>query len=263
MVYTQHTWTYGETITATKLNNMESGIKGNNDFLNTKNAGFHNSIYRGKSLGTSVSDAQWASIQAGTFDDMFIGDYWTINNVRWIIAHFDYYYNIGDTNFDTHHVCVVPHTNLYNHAMNDTNTTEGGYGRSKMHTEGLANAITAVQNAFGATHLKSHRVYLCNTVTDGIETAGEWVDSPGVELMTEIQVYGTKIRALQNHIATVDKERLALFRLEPKELNRRINYWLQDAVSSTSFAYVTYYGLARTNFASIETYGVCPLSMIG
>ena len=114
MVYTQHTWTYGETITATKLNNMESGIKGNNDFLNTKNAGFHNSIYRGKSLGTSVSDAQWASIQAGTFDDMFIGDYWTINNVRWVIAHFDYYYNIGDTNFGTHHVCVVPYTNLYN-----------------------------------------------------------------------------------------------------------------------------------------------------
>lgn len=41
------------------------------------NAGFHNSIYRGKNLGTSVTSAQWAAIKAGTFDDMFIGDYWT------------------------------------------------------------------------------------------------------------------------------------------------------------------------------------------
>lgn len=263
MVYAKHTWVTGETISATKLNNMEEGIKGNNDFLNTGNAGFHNSIYRGKSLGTSVTNDQWSAIQSGTFTDMFIGDYWTINGVRWVIAHFDYYYNIGDTNFGTHHICVVPESNLYNHVMNDTNTTVGGYEGSKMRTEGLANAIAAVQSAFGAEHLKSHRVYLCNTVTDGVETGGEWTDSPGVELMTEIQVYGTKIRALANHIATTDKEQLAIFALEPKELNRRQNYWLQDAVSSAFFAYVGGYGFANYSNASFTNSGVRPLSVIG
>ena len=40
------------------------------------NAGFHNSIYRGKNLGGTVTDEQWAAIKAGTFDDLFIGDYW-------------------------------------------------------------------------------------------------------------------------------------------------------------------------------------------
>lgn len=263
MVYAKHTWETGEIVSATKMNNIESGIKGNNDFLNTGNAGFHNSIYRGKSLGTAVTDAQWSAISAGTFDDMFIGDYWTINGMRWVIAHFDYYYNIGDTNFGTHHVCVVPYTNLYNHVMNTTNTTEGGYEGSNMRTEGLAQAIQTVKNAFGEAHLKSHRLYLCNAVTDGVETGGEWTDSPGVELMTEIQVYGTKIRALANHIATVDKEQLALFALEPKELNRRLNYWLQDAVSSAYFAAVYAYGIAGGYYASYAAHGVRPLSIIG
>ena len=263
MTYAQHTWTTGETITAAKLNNMESGIKTDNDFLNTGNAGFHNSIYRGKSLGTSVSSTQWTAIQNGTFDDMFIGDYWTINGIKWVIAHFDYYYNIGDTNFATHHVCVVPESNLYNHVMNDENTTEGGYESSKMRTTGLANALASVQSAFGSTHVKSHRIYICNTVTDGVESAGEWVDSAGVELMTEIQVYGTKIRALASHIATTQKEQLALFALEPKELNRRISYWLQDAVGSAYFAYVNYAGDAGNGFASSTYVGVSPLSIIG
>ena len=58
--------------------------------LGNQNAGFHNSIYRGKNLGSSVSAEQWAQIGAGTFDDMFIGDYWVINGVTWRIAAFDY-----------------------------------------------------------------------------------------------------------------------------------------------------------------------------
>ena len=43
------------------------------------NAGSHNSIYRGQSLGSSVTMEQWNAIQAGTFDDMYIGDYWRMS----------------------------------------------------------------------------------------------------------------------------------------------------------------------------------------
>ena len=37
------------------------------------NAGFHNSIFRGKYLGSSVTAAQYAEIAAGTFKDLYIG----------------------------------------------------------------------------------------------------------------------------------------------------------------------------------------------
>jgi hypothetical protein len=96
------------------------------------NAGSHNSIYRGKYLGNAVTEAQYAAIAAGTFDDMYIGDYWTINGVNWRIAHFDYWLHCGDTETTTHHVVVVPDTILYSAKMNETNVTTGGYTYSLM-----------------------------------------------------------------------------------------------------------------------------------
>ena len=97
------------------------------------NAGSHNSIYRGKYLGNSVSTAQYTAIRNGTFEDLFIGDYWTIGNINYRIAAFDYFFNTGDINCTTHHVVIVPDKCLYTAKMNDTDTTQGGYAGSKMY----------------------------------------------------------------------------------------------------------------------------------
>ena len=53
-------------------------------------ANAHNSIYRGKNLGTQITDAQWEAVSAGTFEDLYIGDYWTINGYQYIIAAFNW-----------------------------------------------------------------------------------------------------------------------------------------------------------------------------
>ena len=55
------------------------------------NAGAHNSIYRGKYLGSSVTAEQYTAISSGTFEDLYIGDYWTIGGVNYRIAAFNYY----------------------------------------------------------------------------------------------------------------------------------------------------------------------------
>lgn len=62
------------------------------------NAGFaHNLIYRGKCLGDKPTAEQWAAIKNGTFDDMYLGDYWTgvgesgWTDLYWMIVHFNYY----------------------------------------------------------------------------------------------------------------------------------------------------------------------------
>ena len=67
-------------------------------------AGAHNSIYRGKYLGASVTAEQYSAIAAGTFDDLYIGDYWTIGGVNYRIAAFDYYYRSGDNKIGRAHV---------------------------------------------------------------------------------------------------------------------------------------------------------------
>ena len=166
------------------------------------NAGAHNSIYRGKNLGTRVTEAQWAEIKAGTFRDLFIGDYWTISGVIWRIAAFDYYYNTGDTPCRTHHITLVPDAILYSYAMNDTNTTNGGYVGSKMYKEGLTQAKNYINTAFGEAHILKHRRYLCNAVTSGRPSGGAWYDST-VELMTEQTVYGGRIFGVGNSSTTI------------------------------------------------------------
>ena len=90
-------------------------------------AGAHNAIYRGKNLGTAITEEQLANIANGTFKDLFIGDYWTISGVKYMIADFDYMYNVGDTALTKHHILVIPERNMYNHVMNTDNTTLGGY----------------------------------------------------------------------------------------------------------------------------------------
>jgi len=232
------------------------------------NAGAHNGFYRGYSLGTSVTAAQYSAIAAGTFDDMYVGDYWTINSVVWRIAAFDYYLTTGDTACTTHHVVIVPDTNLYTHVMNDTSITTGGYVGSKMYKQGLANAKTAINNAFGSAHILSHRQFLCNAVTNGYPSGGSWYDSK-VELMTEQNVYGGKVFGAGNDGSTVpalytlDKSQYPLFALNPYMISNRQNFWLRDVVSAAYFALVCGTGEAAYDGASAAK-GVRPaFSIIG
>lgn len=230
--------------------------------LNASGAGAHNAIYRGKYLGASVTAEQYATIKAGTFDDLYIGDYWTISGVNYRIAAFDYYYKTGDTSCETHHVTVVPDTQLYTHCMNDTNITTGAYVGSKMYTEGLTQAKTTINTAFGEAHILNHRQYLQNAVTDGYASGGSWYDST-VELMTEQNVYGGKVfgncqngTALPNSY-TVDKSQYPLFAFRPDLISNRQWFWLRDVVSAADFARVDSYGFATYTNAS-GAYGVRP-----
>lgn len=242
----------GTGLKAITFANLQSKV---NEPVNTKvapllfnNAGAHNAIYRGKNLGTSVTAAQYAAISAGTFEDLYIGDYWVINGVNWRIAAFDYYLNCGDTSCTKHHVVIVPDTCLYNHVMNDTNITTGGYVGSKMYTEGLEQAKTTIKAAFSG-HVLSHRVYLTNAVTDGHPSAGAWCDSE-VDLMNEQMVYGGAIFMPIANGSTVytnyrvEKSQLPLFAHEPSRICNRATWWLRDVVTASIFAGVDTNGFA-------------------
>lgn len=225
------------------------------------NAGAHNAIYRGKNLGTSVTAAQYAAIQAGTFEDMYIGDYWTIGGVVYRIAAFDYYLRCGDQDLTTHHVVIVPDSNLYNAKMNDNNTTEGGYVGSAMYKTGLEQAKTTIKAAFNG-HVLKHRVYLTNAVTNGKPSAGAWCDSE-VELMNEQMVYGGAIFMPGCDGTTVptnyrvEKSQLPLFAHRPDLISNRLTFWLRDVVTASDFASVGNYGSAGY-YAASRSNGVRP-----
>lgn len=225
------------------------------------NAGAHNAIYRGKSLGSTVTTAQYAAIKAGTFEDLYIGDYWTIGGVNYRIAAFDYYLNSGDTSCTSHHVVIVPDTCLYNAQMNTSNTTTGGYVGSAMYTANLANAKTTIKNAFSG-HVLKHRIYLTNAVANGRASGGAWCDSE-VDLMCEQMVYGSGIFSPVSDGSNVpvnyrvEKSQLPLFQHEPSCICNRNAWWLRDVVTASIFAFVGDSGLANYANAS-DSRGVRP-----
>lgn len=235
------------------------------------NAGAHNAIYRGKSLGSTVTTAQYAAIKAGTFDDLYIGDYWTIGGVNYRIAAFDYYLNSGDTSCTTHHVVIVPDTCLYNAQMHNTssggyeggaaNTTTGGYVGSDMYKSNLEQAKTTIKSAFSG-HVLKHRIYLTNAVANGRASGGAWCDSE-VDLMCEQMVYGSGIFSPVSDGSNVpanyrvEKSQLPLFQHEPSRICNRATWWLRDVITASYFAYVNDNGLANYSNAS-NSLGVRP-----
>ena len=225
----------------------------------------HCNVFRGKNLGGGVSSAQKAAIKDGSFDNLYIGDYWVINGVTWRIADMDYFLRCGDTDFTRHHLVIVPDTPLYSGKMNETHTTEGGYVGSLMYKSGLDQAKTAIAAAFGDL-VTTHRDILCNAVSNGRQSGGGWFDSTA-ELMCERMVYGNSVfqpgcdGSFIPYNYTTGKSQFALFRMAPQYISNRQWYWLRDVVSATDFAYVTDYGGANCRNAG-NVCGVRPYFVI-
>lgn len=202
----------------------------------------HRLVFRGKNLGSVVTSEQLAAIQAGTFEGLWLGDYWVINGVNWRIADFDYWYEKGDTRFTKHHLVIVPDTRLYMTQMNSTATTTGAYIGSKMYTTGLAEAKATVTSAFGDAVL-SHREHFANAVSSGVPSAGAWCDST-VDLPNECMLHGNMYfgKAMNSGSTasydTIDTVQLALFKARPYFIMNANtgSIWTRDVVNASQFA---------------------------
>lgn len=240
--------------------------------ISANNAGFHNSIYRGKNLGTSYTAEQKAAVKASTFDDLFVGDYWLINNIHWRIAHCNYYLNTGDIATTEPHLVIVPDESLASSYMNNTNVTTGAYLGSYMHTttllqdgtEASDSVFGKIKAAFGEENLLSIRQLFSNAVDSNGNVSGWAWYNTRCFLMNQCMVYGNKAWANGNndgYNVVIDKTQLALFAHNPTSINTRQTYWLRDVRSSSDFAHVGGNGDAHFGYASY-VYGVRPVFLL-
>lgn len=234
------------------------------------NAGAHNAIYRGKDITDLFYNGTLSEqIAAGTFDDIFIGDYIIGRNSgrKYLVADINYRLNCGDTECTRPHVLMIPEKIMGTAKMNDSNVTTGGYTGSKMYTTNLAPFKTVINNDFGSGHILSHKNVLTNAVTDGKSSGWAWFDST-IELMNESMVYGHNAWGSHHGYETgSDKKQLSLFKLDQSKIvarndnNERYWWWLRDVVSSSNFAYVNSSGNANNYYAS-NAGGVRPAFLI-
>ena len=249
--------------------NFETQLSEVKSIVVAPNAAAHNAIYRGKDITSKFYDGTLSQqIAAGTFDDIFVGDYIVGQNSgrKYLVADINYRLHCGDTECTTPHILMIPEKIMGTAKMNDTNITNGGYFGSKMYTNYLAPFKTVIQNDFTSNHILSHKELLTNAVADGKSTGWAWYDST-IELMNESMVYGHSVWGSSGYETGIDKSQLSLFRLNSSKIiarndnNERFWYWLRDVVSSSNFADVSGTGYCHYGTAS-SSGGVRPAFLI-
>lgn len=257
----------------------------------------HRNIFRGKFLGNSFTAEQRANIQNGTFDDLFIGDYWVINGVYYRIVDMDYWLGCGqsvpdptkavvsaDIRMIKHHLVVMPDSALYRAKMEDSATGCGktGYANSAMFKTNLNNAVTMVTAAFGEA-LTPHSELYATKVTNGTITGFKYC-SEQLEIPSMIQMVGHRIFTSADHpnasadpndelgtmiISDTSRTQFSLFRLCPQYImcikpNTSPLYynadfmWLRDSVNDNDYVYIdTLTGILAT-FSPNYALGVRP-----
>lgn len=282
------------------LETLRQYIGGNIELPFTNCAASHNGIFRGKNLTNIYTIDQIVSkISNGTFEDLYIGDYFDIvistkyfqnEVVRCILAGFDTYWNNGSvdafvTSTTSHHAVIVPKNCFKGRKkMNETDTTTGGLIGSEM----WKTTIPVYGNALKLA-LNNHIIFHNGTLTNNINTdldsnagagfkgasSNNVMTNMYISLLSEIQVYGSNVVSSSFYDTGCDNLQLPLFSLDPTAKvcgfnnnvdgegdNNRCPYWLKNISSASRFAGVDNYGGAETLEAS-QQYGLRPVFCIG
>lgn len=213
----------------------------------------HRNIFRGKSLGESITAEQLEVIRDGSFRDLYVGDYWEINETKYRIADINYWRNVGypeSEKVQKPHILIVPDTILGSGQMHTSNSTSGGYRNSVMKTVRLNQIADLLPDTF-KNILISHRMF----------SDGSWGNT-SVDLMNEVMVHGAYICTDYSNKQTSDTQQLALLRLVPELKTIGANYWLRNLSSAQTYTLVSQYGDASSDMAT-STYGIRPVFAVG
>lgn len=214
---------------------------------------------RFKNLGSSFTDEQNTMIKNATFDDMYLGDYWSINGRTWRIWHFFDAYPFGDSKNGVPCVVILPDEADFTadgsttHYWNDTDTTSGGYKNCKFRKTYRSQCDSQFTSAFGSGHLYTHRELLCSAMSGDNPSSWEWDDCTS-ELPSEMNIYGGRVWGGQSangyNIGSAWSQ-YALAAVAPEYVVRRsYNWWLRDVWSGSGVALVYTNGNANSSDAS-------------
>lgn len=244
-------------------------------------AAAHNSIYRGKDLTAYWDSGDMSkAIKAGTFDDIFPGDYIiksvtvdgkAYSNIKWIVGDLDYFLHRGVTETAEHHLILFPENNIGTAQMNSTNTTANGYQGSGMWKNVIPKYTTGIVNAFGSDHVLEHDELLTNAMNANAASAAgagwtgsaywNWAGSYGntdgsypwvkvkVNIFNQAMMFGNHPFASSGQEEGNCNKQLAAFRYG-QNFTRAYWCWLRDVASASNFADADSYGYADNLNAS-------------
>lgn len=228
------------------------------DRIYTDNATAHNSVYRGKNLGTALTAEQSAAIRNGTFRDVYLGDYWqstypayswtdsdgtvhqesanTALEIQWLVFGCNSFKLKPNNSVAVadNHVVVMMRGGLLHNRMNPTNSTEGGYVNSEAFKNTIPRFEGLIKAVFGEDHVMPHWDYLCNAVTNGVETGYAFYENRLCDLPSMEMVFGFPNPSKRDFLGSMIQ--FPLFALMPElaVAGGTLN-WLRDAADTASF----------------------------
>ena len=158
-----------------------------------------------------------------------------------------------------HHAIIVPDTNLTTAQMNATNTTNGGYVGSNMYKTTLPSVLSTYITPVFGNHVIEYRNLLTSSLNStgynrfgtnsGCTNGWEWY-SRKLDLLNEVQVFGSIVWSSSGYETGSDNCQLPLFRLAPEFVCNRAWYWLRNVTMASWFAGVNDYGGSSASGAS-------------
>lgn len=181
----------------------------------------HRNIYRGKNLGKEFTEAQKKAIREGTFDDIYVGDYWVDDTRTWRVVDIDYFQQTIDGTF-THHLVIMPDDYIAE-AVPYSTYSASGYDGSNLRSVCNSTCKNIVANFFGAEYIcTSFRHSLVNQIgkfnmgTPGYYTTvlGDGIQNISVEAPDPVHFYSRD--RLGRMLSFSHGDGFKAFRLNPK-----------------------------------------------
>lgn len=218
-------------------------------------------------LGAANAAAAFAALRtradAGNFNGLRLGDYIDVSSMtidgsaisnsnqrlRFIIAGFDTYLNVGDTAVSSHHIVMIAKNCVLQKAMNSTATNAGGYAASELKAYLNDQVKTGLVNAIGITP-KTVRRLLDN------KTGWAWL-AETVFLPTEVEVFGHQAWSNNKGYSTGSSVQWPLFSEFPQMRIANWNgsrWWWWEASSRTddSATFCGYSGNGGAGYGSAD-----------
>lgn len=242
--------------------------------------GMRRNIFRGEYLGSEVTEAQWEAIRSGSFDNMYIGDYWQeVGGRIWRIADFDYWWGVGDDNetipnVNQHHVVIVPDMPLLNCRMMGSIPFTTGYNTCEGRTSVLHGTAKEMVQQFIKKEngiLKYRELVNDGYNSDEAPISRIFMDAD-VELMTEAMVYGSHIASTVGRTTSGEyvyfegcgagKVQLALFALNPMMIcldSYSNDCWLRNIQDRNHYTCISVRHIPSSLLATRSDVGVRPV----
>lgn len=183
-------------------------------------------------LGAANFAAAFAALRtradAGNFNGLRLGDYIDVpsmtidgsaisnsnQRLRFEIAGFDTYLNVGDTAVSSHHILMISKNCVLQKAMNSTSKNAGGYAASELCAYLNDQVKTGLVNAIGITP---------KTVRRLLDNKTEWARlAETVFIPTEVEVFGHQAWSNNQGFSTGSSVQWPLFSEFPQ---KRIANW--------------------------------------